>query len=91
MEVNILPLAVPAMPHSSLLRLHGARHVVSVDVLRESDVGYAGSIFSQQVHVRIQQDGVDSTPVALGESWKRVKGNQTAGLLSSLHHGAPQK
>lgn len=67
MEVNVLPLAITAMPHASLLRLHGLWHAAPVHVLGQADVGYAGRILPNQVHVRIQDDGVDWL-VALGQS-----------------------
>lgn len=58
-EVDVLPLAVPAVPDAGLLRLHGAGQAVAVDVLGEADVGDARRLIPDQVHVRVEQDGVD--------------------------------
>lgn len=59
MEVNVLPFAISAVPDAGFLRLHGARRVVGIHVLSESDVSDAGAVLADQMHVRIQQDGVD--------------------------------
>lgn len=67
MEVDVLPLAVTAMPDTRLLRLHGARHIVDVHVLGESYISNARGVLTDQVHMRVQQDGVDGF-VAFGES-----------------------
>lgn len=44
--MDVLPLAVAAVPHAGLLRLHGAGHAAGVHVLGQSDVGDARRIFS---------------------------------------------
>lgn len=67
MEVHVLPLPVPAVPHARLLRLHGPGPPATVRVLGEPDVGDAGRVLAQQVHVRVQEDGVDGL-AALGQS-----------------------
>lgn len=65
--MDVLPLAVSAVPHPGLLRLHGAGHAAAVHVLSESDVGDAGRILPNEVHVRIQENGVHRL-VPLGQS-----------------------
>lgn len=72
MEVHVLPLAVPAVPHACLFRLHGLWHPAAVHVLREPDVRNAGSIITHQVDVGIQDDGVDRL-AALGQSIFKVE------------------
>lgn len=69
MEVDVLPLAVAAVPHAGLLGLHGARHAAGVHVLGQSNVGNARCIFPNQVHVRVQEDGVHWL-VPLGQGCK---------------------
>lgn len=59
MEVNVLPFCVSAVPDAGFLGLHGAGDVVHIHVLRESDVGDAGGVLADQMHVRIQKNGVD--------------------------------
>lgn len=68
-EVDILPLAVAAVPDAGLLWLHGARHAAAVDVLGEADVGDAGGLVPNQVDVGVEQDGVDRL-LGLGQSWR---------------------
>lgn len=72
MEMDILPLGVPAMPYPCLLRLAAAWPALTIHVLRQADVGYAGSIFTDQVHVRVQDGGVDGLAV-LRQYWMRMK------------------
>ena len=72
-EVDVLPLAVAAVPDAGLLRLHGARHAAAVDVLGEADVGDAGGLVPDQVDVGIEEDGVDWL-LPLGQS---CRGRQT--------------
>lgn len=59
MEMDILPLPIPAMPHSGFLSLHGFRHAAAINVLSEADIRYAGCIIANQVHVGVQYDGVN--------------------------------
>lgn len=84
MEVDVLPLAVAAMPDASLLRLHGARHAVAVDVLREADVGDAGGFVPDQVDVGVEQDGVDRL-LPLRQSVLKVEAVEVGSL-----HQVPQ-
>lgn len=65
--MDVLPLAVTAMPDAGLLRLHGARHTAAIDVLGETDVGDAGRLVADQVDVGVEQDGVDGL-LGLGQS-----------------------
>lgn len=58
MEVDVLPPALAAVPHAGFLRLHGAGHAASIHVLRESNVGNARCVFSNEMHVGVEQDGV---------------------------------
>lgn len=62
-KVNVLPFGVTAVPHAGLFRLAAARSPLAVDELGEADVGDAGSIFSDQMHVRVQDGGVDGLTV----------------------------
>lgn len=78
MEMNVLPLGVPAVPHASLLRLAAARPALAIHKLGEADVGDAGSVFSDQVHMRVQDGGVDGFTV-LG---KHCRGTHTHGEKS---------
>lgn len=66
MEVDILPPAVSAVPHSGLFRLAGAGTALAVHKLRQADVGDAGSVVSNHVHMRVEDGGVDGLAV-LGE------------------------
>lgn len=61
--MNVLPFGVPAVPHASLLRLAAARPALPVHKLSEADVSDAGGVFSDQVHVRVQDGGVDGLAV----------------------------
>ena len=56
--MDVLPLAVAAVPHTGLLRLHGAGHAGSIHVLGQSNVSNTRCIFPNKVHVWIQEDGV---------------------------------
>lgn len=70
--MDILPLAIAAVPHPGLLRLHGARHATRIHVLSESNVGDAGCIFPNKVHVWIQEDGMHRL-VPFGQRWEGDK------------------
>lgn len=71
--MDVLPLAVPAVPDAGLLRLHGAGQAVGVDVLGEADIGNACRLVPDQVHVRVKQDGVNGL-LGLGQSCRRQEG-----------------
>lgn len=58
MKVHVEPLGVAAVPDSRLLGLAGARPALTVHVLGQADVSDAGGVFSDQVHVRVQDGGV---------------------------------
>ena len=49
------------MPHTGLLGLAGAGPALPVDILREADVGDAGGVLADDVHVRVQ-DGCEMFP-----------------------------
>lgn len=67
--MDVLPLGVTAVPDAGLLRLHGAWHAAGVHVLGEADVSDARRIVADQVHVGVEQDGVDGPLLAPGQSW----------------------
>lgn len=54
MEMYVLPLVVPLMPHAALLALLRMRHSLLVHVLREPDVRDARGIFPEKMHVWVQ-------------------------------------
>ena len=62
-EVHVLPPALAAVPHARLLRLAGARPALAVHVLGEADVGDAGRVLADQVHVGVEDGGVDGLAV----------------------------
>lgn len=76
MEVDVLPLAVSAVPDSSLLRLAGPWLTLIVYELSQADVGDAGGVLPDQVDVRIQDGGVDGL-VVLGQYWRTGDKNKT--------------
>lgn len=57
--MDVLPLPISAMPDPSLLRLHRAWHPGPVHVLGEADVGDTGCLLPNQVHMGVEEDGVD--------------------------------
>lgn len=69
--MDVLPLGVAAVPDAGLLRLHGAWHAAGVHVLGEADVSDARSVVADQVHVGVEQDGVDGPLLSPGQSWMR--------------------
>lgn len=68
-KVNILPPAVPAVPHPGLLRLARAWAALSIHKLRQADVGDARRVFPDHVHVRVEYGGVNGLAV-LWEDWE---------------------
>lgn len=73
-EVDVLPLAVSAMPDASLLWLAGPRPTLAVNELSQADVGDAGCILADQVHMGVQDGGVDRLAV-LSQNWKDDEDN----------------
>lgn len=71
--MDVLPLAVPAVPHAGLFRLAGSRPTLSVHELSQADVSDAGRVLADQVDVGVQDRGVDGL-VVLGQNWKGQKG-----------------
>lgn len=61
--MHVEPLGVAAVPDPRLLRLAGARPALSVHELREADVGDAGGLLPDQVHVGVQDGGVHGLAV----------------------------
>lgn len=57
-EVDVEPLGIAPMPHAGLFRLAGARPPLSVDVLRQANVGDAGGVLTNQMHVGVEDGGV---------------------------------
>lgn len=71
-EMYILPLAVAAVPHTGLFGLAGTGSALAIDVLCEADVGDACRILANDVHVRVQDGGVDRLAV-LGQQALKVE------------------
>lgn len=63
MEVDILPLAIPAVPDTGLFGLASTRTALPIDVLCQADVGNAGSIFPNDMYVRVQDSCVNGLVV----------------------------
>lgn len=63
MEMYVLPLAITAVPHAGLFRLAGTGPALAINVLCEADVGDTGCILPNDVHVRVQDGGVDRLAV----------------------------
>lgn len=61
--MDVLPLAVSAMPDTSFLRLAGPRPTLVVDKLSQADVSDAGCVLADQVDVGVQDGGVDGLAV----------------------------
>lgn len=70
MEMDILPFGVPTMPHPRLFRLAAAWPALPIHILREADVGDAGGLLSNQVHVRVEDGGVDGLTVLRQQVFK---------------------
>lgn len=70
MEVNVLPLSIAAVPHAGLFGLHGAGHAAPIHVLGQSNIGDAGRILPNEVHVWVQEDGVHRL-IPFGQCCKR--------------------
>lgn len=81
-EMDVLPFGVPAMPHPRLLWLAAARSALAIHILREADVGNAGGLFSNQVHVRVEDGGVDGLTV-LGEHCDRNTTHFRSGITNN--------
>lgn len=56
--MDVEPLGIAPMPHAGLFRLAGARPPLTVDVLRQADVGDAGGVLTNQMHVGVEDGGV---------------------------------
>lgn len=67
--MDVLPLAITAMPHTGLLRLHGAGHATAIHVLGQSNIGNTRCVFSNEVHMWVQEDGVHRL-IPFGQGWK---------------------
>lgn len=65
--MDVLPLAVSALPHTRLLRLAGSRPTLRVNKLSQADVSDAGRVLTDQVDVGVQDRGVDGL-VVLGQN-----------------------
>lgn len=81
--MDVLPLAVAAVPDARLLRLYGAGLPGRVDVLAQTDVGDARRLVPDQVHVGVEQDGVDGQ-LGPGQSCRTDTGRE--GLLAAAQH-----
>lgn len=58
-EVDNLPLAIPAVPDARLLWLGGAWHSVGIDVLGDAYIGDAGGLLPDQMNVWVEDGGVN--------------------------------
>lgn len=61
--MDIEPLAIPAVPDPSLLRLAGARPALPIDVLSEADVSDASCVLSDHMDMWVQDGGVNGLAV----------------------------
>lgn len=68
-EVHVEPFSVAAMPHTSLLRLAGARPSLAVNVLRQANVGDAGGVFTDQMDMWVENGGVHWFAVFTENCW----------------------
>ena len=75
MVVDIQPLAISAVPDARLFGLRGAGPALAVDVLRQADVRNAGSIFSDDMDVGVQDGGVYRLAV-LRQYWQNTQNHQ---------------
>lgn len=75
MVVDIQPLAVSAVPDAGLFRLCGAGTALAVDVLCQADVCDAGSIFTNDMDVGVQDGGVYWLAV-LRQYWQNIQNHQ---------------
>lgn len=57
--MDVLPLALSAVPDAGLLRLAGSRPTLAVNKLGQADVSDARRVLANQVDVRVQDGGVD--------------------------------
>lgn len=82
-EVDILPPAVPAVPYSGLLWLAGAGTALTIHKLCQADVGDASSVIANDVHMWVEDGGMDGLAV-LGEDWQGDGGFRIVSYLK-LH------
>lgn len=75
MVVDVQPLAISAVPDASLFRLRGAGPALAVDVLCQADVCDAGSIFTDDMDVGVQDGGVYRLAV-LRQYWQNTQNHQ---------------
>lgn len=68
--MNIEPLPVAAVPHPGLLRLAGTRAARGVHELREPDVGDARGVLTDEVHMGVEQGGVNGLVVLAQQVFK---------------------
>lgn len=70
--MDVEPLGISAVPDTRLLRLAAAWPALAVHVLRQSNIGDASSVFSNQVHVRVQ-DGCMHRLTVLTQHWSQTQ------------------
>lgn len=75
------------MPHASLLRLAGARPPLAVDVLRQANVGDAGSLLANQMDVRVEDGGVHWLAVFTQNCGDNEEGTWNALCMAYLNKG----
>lgn len=84
--MDVLPLAVSAMPDTSFLRLAGSRPTLAVNKLGQADVSDAGCVLADQVDVRVQDGGVDGLAV-LSQNFQNKTGENKARMkITQQHH-----
>lgn len=75
MVVDIEPLAISAVPDTGLLGLRGAGPALAVDVLCQADVGDAGGVLPDDMHVGVQDGRVDGLAV-LRQYWQDMQNHR---------------
>lgn len=59
MVVYIQPLAITAMPDTSLFGLHGARPSLAINILGQTDIGNTCCIITNNMNMGVQDGSVD--------------------------------
>lgn len=75
MVVDIKPLAISAVPDTGLFRLCGAGPALAINVLCQADIRDAGSIFTNDMDMGVQDGGVYWLAV-LRQYWQNMQNHQ---------------
>lgn len=75
MVVDIQPLAISAVPDAGLFRLRGAGPALAINVLCQADICNAGSIFTNDMDMGVQDGGVYWLAV-LRQYWQNIQIHQ---------------